>query len=515
MASTQSPEGAEHLVARETSLAIRNGLKLGLSLFSTMGVAVVVRFWVPRHLGAEAYGQLSFAESFAAMCFAFTILGLHTYMNRAVATRIEHASEFFGGMILVRLAASLIICIVMAVCLWAMGKSPQTWQLVYLFAVGQFLYIFNQSLAALLQSAGTVNEFAIINVVGKLVWGAGIVVALLFGGGIIVVAWAFTLTELFKTPALFIAARKHLKLRLDFSLKSGLTVIGASFGFFINELAMDFYARIDVTMISWLITDAEVGYYQASININFLVLLLLPLIHAIFMPMAARIGAQSKQTLNDTMEGAIRIVLALVIPMALLVIIHADALMPLAFGKAFAPSARSLRVLAVMFPLTYVNVIFAVHLFVIDRTWTVTRTSLMGMVINPALNWFVIPWAYGLFPDGGGAGLGAAMTSLATELGVVTILYLALRRDGTHYSKRLSRSLVKLVFVCALVAAAHQGLILLLPDVGLWLLIIEGLLYVILAWPMGALPINEIRMRVMTALRERRQQSNEPLEKTS
>src|SRR5690606_19312243 len=106
---------------------------LTASLVGTLGVAVTVRIWMPRYLGPDAFGVLHFAEEFAAACMFFTSLGVETYIKRDVAPRPEHASDFFGGLIQVRLLATVVVWMAMAALLLSMGKSPLEWRLVYLF----------------------------------------------------------------------------------------------------------------------------------------------------------------------------------------------------------------------------------------------------------------------------------------------------------------------------------------------------------------------------------------------
>ena len=55
--------------ARDTQLAARNLLQLGASLFFTWGIALGMRFLLPRYLGPDRFGTLSFADAFAATFF--------------------------------------------------------------------------------------------------------------------------------------------------------------------------------------------------------------------------------------------------------------------------------------------------------------------------------------------------------------------------------------------------------------------------------------------------------------
>ena len=61
--------GEDQWRKREIGLAVRNAAKLGGSLAVTWGIGLVVRLYLPRFLGPEHFGMLSFAEAFSTTAF--------------------------------------------------------------------------------------------------------------------------------------------------------------------------------------------------------------------------------------------------------------------------------------------------------------------------------------------------------------------------------------------------------------------------------------------------------------
>src|SRR5689334_4697304 len=86
----------------DAAVALRNGLRLGGSLLATWTVALVVRFQLPRHLGPEAFGRFNFCDAFTGGVFSFLGLGVTTYIMKEISVRPAHASDFFGGLLLLR-----------------------------------------------------------------------------------------------------------------------------------------------------------------------------------------------------------------------------------------------------------------------------------------------------------------------------------------------------------------------------------------------------------------------------
>src|SRR6185436_348842 len=80
--SPQSP--SPHRLSSEVHTAARNAFHLGMSLVATWGVALVVRLWLPRHLGPDRFGLYTFAENFAAMSLGFLSFGIDPYIQKEI-----------------------------------------------------------------------------------------------------------------------------------------------------------------------------------------------------------------------------------------------------------------------------------------------------------------------------------------------------------------------------------------------------------------------------------------------
>jgi O-antigen/teichoic acid export membrane protein len=494
------------VAAREVSLALRNTLRLGLSLAVTLGVAFLVRFWMPRYLGPDAFGMVYFAEEFAAAFFVIGTLGFEAYIHKEVSTRPELGSEVFGTITAIRALVGLGILGAIALTLHGMGKSELEWRLVAIFAAGQVLFVHNNSLGALLQAVGHVNELAWVKALAKVLWGVGIVVGLLLDRGFVeVVALSFLATEALRAPMLTRAARRHLGLRLVLRRQAMRMVLAASLPYFLNYVAHRIYGKIDVSMLSYLTTDREVGWYGAAANVTAIVFLILPLLNAVVIPMGARIAAHSEDAAHATMRGTVRMVLILTVPMALVLALNAAAVVPLLFSETYVQSIPAMRVLTPLVPLTYVCSMLGSHLVQLGRIWRVTAISLLGLVLNPALNAALIVPVWRALGDGG-AGIAAASTTVATELVVAVALFLALGRAS--WERALTLLLLRLLGVAAVLLLAHLWL----QRLSLWAIPVEIALYVAVAAPLGALPLRTMLERVLEAVGRRRAPSPDPPE---
>ena len=278
----------------DRAVAVRNALKLSTSLILTWGIALGVRLILPRHLGPANFGDYNFAEAFAATFFIGLTLGIEPYIYREVAVRPAHASDFFGGLLLVRSGVAALLVAAMFIILHAMGRPDAVQRLVWIFVLAQVFTTTNGSLACLLQSTSQVDGLSVLNVASKVAWACGLVLAIFLQAGV----WAFVVplavTEAGRTLALWILARRHvaLRLRLDWPAVPGRPGAepalpgqhGAAHGL-----------RQARRRASWRSPriGTEVGYYGAANTIGGLALLATPLLGSVLLPLLARAAARS------------------------------------------------------------------------------------------------------------------------------------------------------------------------------------------------------------------------------
>jgi O-antigen/teichoic acid export membrane protein len=481
----ESAAGANPSVAKETIIAIRNAALMTLSLVGTLGVAVAVRIWMPRFLGPQAFGTLHFAEELAAACLFFTTLGFEPHIRREVSIRPSHASEFFGGMVQLRLMATVVVFGAMAGLLWAMGKSAIEWELVYLFGLGQVAFVLNTSFASCLQATSKVTELAVINVASKVVWGTAIVLGLWLGGNLRFVALSFLVTEALKAPLLYAVCRKHLDLKLRFELAPVLAVMGFCMPYYLNQLTHEVYARTGVTFMSGMTNNQEVGWYGAANHVKTLVLLALPIINAVIMPSASRLAKESAELLAEMMRGAVRLVLSLAMPVAIVLAFNAGDIIHLLYSSEYAPAARNLLVLSAIVPLACYCVLSAMQLLLLGRIWAVTAISLAGLGVNLATTPLFIRELHDLLGPGG-AGVGAGLAAVLTEATVALSLHIAIADRVA--ARQLTTLALRFAVVAAVLGLAH----LLLASTGVFRLPLEALLCALVGTAVGAIPLRQI-----------------------
>jgi O-antigen/teichoic acid export membrane protein len=484
----------------EFATAGRNAIKLALSLTITWTVAFFVRFPMPRLLGPERFGLFNFADNFAATFFSLIDLGVSTYIFREIPVRPKHASEFWGGLLIVRIAASLLLFVAMAITLAVSHHSLEVQETVFVFGLAQFVTTYTTSVGALLHAVTRVDRVAIANVASKLVWGAGLAVALYFWRwSLPLLALPLLISEALKLVVIYPEAHKSLDLKLRVDGAVTKTVLIASLPFFISTGAINIGGRLNTAVLEFVIHDErEVGWFGAAQILASLTMLLSPLFSWVLMPLLARAKARSEEEVYKILRRTIEGLLVTVIPMTLIASLGADFWVRLAFHSAFDPAALSLRLLAFGFILIYLAIALSTLLIMTGHSWSVSMISLGSVPMRPILVALLAVPCARHFGPGGGA-FGAALAEILTSIGIVAAHFIPI--GGRALDRRLlvagGKSLAVAAAVTALDRTAFAHLVAPLR------LFLDCVLYVVLALASRTVQIPEIKA-VVQGLRANR-----------
>lgn len=479
----------------DVAVAIGNTAKLGGSLLITWSVALAVRFQLPRYLGPVTFGQFNFCDAFTVSFFSLLSFGVGTYIQREIPVRPQHATDFFGGVCLIRAVFSVLLLAIMAVTLEVTGRPSHLQLVVLVFGLTYFTGELNSSLGLMLQATTKVNALAVVNIASKLVWGGGLALAVLFDARLAVFAVPYLCAELLRTVILVRAVRETIGLRFEVHFGATKQVLVASLPFAANAIAVTLGAKLDVSLLEFLSSSVEVGWYGAADNFASLAMLLSPVVSWVLMPLMARAKHRSDEEFFQILRRAIEAIMVLSIPSTLFIGLGADLWMRVAFGSEFENGAPALMMLAPTFVFTYLTILYANALILLGRSWTLTFVSILKLAVLPAAIVVVVPFAKDLGP--GHAGTGTALAVVITELLLSVVL-------GKNVGARaLDRRSIRVVLRSTGVAGAIFALHLLVPQAGHWRLAYEVPLYVLGALIVRAVDLSDVR-DVIRLMRRRR-----------
>ena len=453
---TASPGPTEEHTRREGHLALRNGAKLAASMLLTWGVALIVTFKLPKYLQPERFGNYRFGDQFAASLMVFLSLGVDTYISREIAVRPKHASDFFGGVLLAR-ALVLVPVVGLGVSILVLRDEGHERRLAaFLFGFAYLFTALNQTFQQTLQASSKVNGLALANVVAKIFWGGGTFAAVTLGAPFWMLPLPMIFGEGLKAAFLYVATRDAVDLKLRVDLAETKKVLRIAFPFYIANAAVALGAYIDVPLVGMLMPQGskEVGWYAAALQIAQLSALLSPIMSGVLIPMMSRAKARNEEDFVRILRRGFEAVIVVSIPLTLLLALGAEFWIHITIKDSFLPAAVSLRWLAPTFVFAYANVLLWLALMILDRSWTITIVSIVGMILLPVFIIVAVPLFAPLGP--GGAGMGASIALSAREL-IIVLVFLAVLRDKA-LDRRGFLTLVKSLGICVVVSVADHFL---------------------------------------------------------
>jgi len=483
--------------ARDVAVSIRNALVVGSSLVVTWSLALLVRLWLPRKLGPELFGDYSFAEALAINGFGFISLGIDTYIQKEVPSRPEHASDFFGGTMLLRFAASAIVFGVIAGIAARGGYSHDALVAALLFGAAQLASLVGGTCATMLYAARRVGRLSALNVATKVLWAVGVVAGMISGAGLWAYAAAALASEAVRALMLFVIAKSELDLRMRVDVRQTLDVVKKSLPFYVNVVAMALYGKIDVAIMGMSVPEREIGWYGAATNISVVAMMVAPLFNWVLMPQLSRAASRGRDSLFAMVRRTFDLTLIFGAGIATVLGACADVVVHVVFGSRFEPSIGALRALSPLFLFVYLAMLGATCLILLERSWTATLVMVASFVVNASANLLVLRFALARLGDGG-AGIGAAAVSASTEGIVAFTMFWFVGKEA--FDRRNASTAIRVVACAALTVAVDR----LAAPIGSPRIFVDALAYVVLIVATRALDVREAARVLSDALKRRR-----------
>jgi O-antigen/teichoic acid export membrane protein len=440
---------------------VQNSLAMISGQFVVKGLGLVWLVVIARHLGETDFGYLNFALSLASIVALIVDFGFTPVLIRAVARDSALAERYVANVLSLRLLLSLLsIPLTLVISLFT-GAERATLAPVLIAAVtslfaallttpnGIFIARERMTYPAFILAGSKIVAFAVgLFLVHRglgIVWiagvfafetGLGLVVALVMMNRVLGTRISLAIERPF--------CRRLFRDALPFALTFALGLI--SF-------------KIDVVMLSAMKGSQFVGWYSAAYRIlEGLVYISIAFVSTVF-PTLSRLKVADEHTLRTTVQRATEFVIAFALPIALAIVFLASDIIALLYGEPYAPSTAALRWIGAALLFVFVNGFLGSVLEAIDRQHLHFRGRLVAVLVNVALNIFLIPRL---------AHVGAAIATLVTEATLSVCLGVLVAR---HVRPRLLAARLGKIGAAAVLLVATLGL---LRGQSFWLALLGG-----------------------------------------
>jgi O-antigen/teichoic acid export membrane protein len=406
----------------------RNSLAPFAASLVGRGLSFVLAIVMARTLGASGTGLYAVAVNLWLYASIVADFGLGTWLTREVARRPAGARGAVADALGLRLLLSALAlpCLLVAglVAGQVEGGSPDLILLatVALLGLGLLPGAVSAAGSALFNAHEEMTFPAAVQLAGGAATTALGVVLLLRGAGVVALGWVSLVVNLGTVAIFFVAcARRYFPLRAALHPGRQLALVREALPLMLNGLLNNVFFRFDVQVLQSK-GNAVVGYYANAYKVidafgvvpSSFVLALFPLLSR----RAAEPGREGGG-LERVYRLALKLLVALALPVAILVTALADVLVGWLWGPGFLPdSAIALRILIWFLPLSFFNGLTQYVLIAIGRQRRITVAFAFAAVFNVGANLLLIPrYSY----------VAAGVVTVASEVLLLVPFLLALR----------------------------------------------------------------------------------------
>jgi O-antigen/teichoic acid export membrane protein len=360
-------------------------------------LSLVVGFIIARYLGPYAFGDLSFADAFAALFAAVGTLGLDSFIIREIIQHPDKRDEILGTSLVMRLAANAVL-IPLAILTYLAFRQLSTNET----EVSLALLIALCSSAALFKSFNIIDSYFQSQVASKyvvqvqnacLVLSTGVKIALIYNHApVFYFAGALVFdSAILALGLLFIYKRKHLHLHTwTFNWARAKSLIQQSWPLILTAVMISIYMKIDQVMLKSA-GSKIVGIYSAAARISESWYFIPVAIVTSVFPAIIHARKTDIDRYHKRLQNLYDLLVAISLPVAILVSIFANQIIHILYGNPYQGAGLLLSIH--IWSGIFVFLGSASSQFLLAEGFTLisfSRTA-FGALVNVVLNLWLIP----------------------------------------------------------------------------------------------------------------------------
>ncbi len=346
---------------------IKNIFWLSASQVGSRLLRAIIIIYAARVLGAAEYGIFSYVIGLAAFFTIFSDIGVSTILTKDVANHPEKRLTYFSTSFLIKFCLLFITAFLIIFIAPHFSKIEEANALIPWVALIVFLDGLRDFIVAYLRGRERMEleAFLIIamNIAIVIIGFASLNISstsqsLLF---------AYIISIAFSTILAFIVIKKYFfKIFLFFDKEVAIKTLNSCWPIAFSCILGAFMLNIDILMLGWWRTAAEIGYYAAGQRIVQVFYTLPGLLASGIFPTLSRLARQNdRNKLKNLNEKSMAIVFAIVFPLIAGGLILGNPIFNFLFGQEYSSGIPAFQVLMLslllIFPGTLITNIIIAH----------------------------------------------------------------------------------------------------------------------------------------------------------
>ncbi|MDY6876696.1 MAG: flippase [Chloroflexota bacterium] len=434
-------ERADQTVAR----VAKNAMAQIIALASTTVSKLLITIIIGRLFGAERVGEFAFVMTFSLIFTFLSTAGIPWAMIREVATHRDQAFRYAENGLTIVTFTGLCTIPLMIITASLMGRPATTCVAIGFVGLALVFDGLAQIVGAVFNGLERMEMAAIVMIVQEL--------AFLIVGAVVLFLrlpfiWLFVVYVPSRLAGFLVSLPLYHKLlgrslRPSWNRSFARDMLRMTAPYAANMALGPIYLRIDVVMLAFFQGNIAVGLYEAATSIFYRFNVFARTINNALMPLMAREFESQAERISTYINAAIKYQVVMGMPLSVVCVMLAGPLMNLLYGEGFELSATVFRLLATIITLRFIDNTLATALTASNLQSGRSIAVALAAVFNIVINLVVLP-TYSF--------VGAAITTILTEVCFFSLLYLYLARRVSHPID--SRLLLKPAFAGSAMALA-------------------------------------------------------------
>lgn len=406
----------------------KNTLVLMFSSVFNVCVSIFTTSIIARSIGPELYGRYTFSLNYILFFRVFANFGLESLFIREAA-RDNKNINLINDIFHLKFFLAIINIGIIILSAHLLKYSPEIIKVIYILCIGSFFQILYDILLAYYRSIEKLLVTALFSMAFRTISAIMIVIAIYTGIGFIGVVSAFSIANALIFASVLSVYLKKLKLlNTNFNPGKWFILIKQGLPFYASALLTMFYYKINVLILSKLVSEREMGSYFAAVTLVENLVFIPNAFNTSIFPAYSRIFGNSMEALKKAYERITKYTIIFTVAVAIGTILVGEKVIELIYGKEFTAAAPILSVFIFFWVFTFFSQTQSSLLFSIQKEFTQLKIMVAACFINLVLSLILI-YQYGI--------IGAAYASVLTEGLVVVIVSTVLWKLNLRYKPDL------------------------------------------------------------------------------
>ncbi|AXV39129.1 flippase [Methanobacterium sp. BAmetb5] len=420
---------AQRIVKNACFLIISNIFSYFLYMWAVMIMA--------SYLSPHDYGVITLGFSFNGIVCIACELGLGVLTVREVARDNSLADKYVSNTITLKAVLSVLTVATSFLIAILIGYDVQTVTVIVILSLAYVSSSFAFIFFSIFQAYEEMEHQAIIFGLDNVFFILLVLTAIHYSWGVMAFAVSYVIRNTLIMLYIFtVYSIKHKvpKLECDFAFWKASLKESIPFG--MGGVCLTIYFFITTIMISLMVGETAVGYYNIAFKIIFFFLSIYSVCMVALFPVMSVLFKNSYKSLKFAFNKCFRYTLMVVIPLSAAITILAPQIIPVCFGIQYSPSIIVLQIMIWALVFLFLNTVTINVLGSVNKQLTVVKIMSLGIGLNRITNWVLIfKFSY----------VGASVSTLITEA-VILPLYLFAVYKLDLADKSLGKDIHKILF---------------------------------------------------------------------